>query len=420
MGKIRLGFLGATRAIAFCEKASLFHRDDAEVAAVCDVYEPSLALFRAAAEKASANNVRYLTNGEDLLSADVDAIILCNYATEHAPWAIRALNAGKHVLSESLPMQTLAQAVELVETVERTGLTYQYAENYAFFEPVLEMRKRYASGEMGEVTTAEGTFINDLSHNWARLTRGNPGSWRNHVPSTFYCTHSIGSMMMVTGRRAVKVIGMEIPPHPTLSSLGARPDSAAMELMQLDNGGMARAIHGSLKREYNFNYAIYCQNGSMELDRHNFGELHIFREKPFEQEHRYGHERYQVEPFLDKPGLPRELGLSICYVMECFLGSLRGGENCRRYGIDVYRAMDMSLPGFLAYRSILAGSTPVDVPDFRDPQQREAYRNDHACTDPAVAGNQLLPSRLNETELPPPEAYERARAMYERGETDFW
>ena len=48
------------------------------------------------------------------------------------------------------------------------------------------------------------------------------------------------------------------------------------------------------------------------------------------------------------------------------------------------------LCGLIAHRSALAGGIPMDVPDFRDPAQRDAYRGDHACTTPSVAGDQLL------------------------------
>ena len=60
--------------------------------------------------------------------------------------------------------------------------------------------------------------------------------------------------------------------------------------------------------------------------------------------------------------------------------------------IDIYEAMDMFLPGLLAYRSVLNGGAPMQIPDFRDPKQREPFRNDTACTDPKVAGEQYIPS----------------------------
>jgi len=40
------------------------------------------------------------------------------------------------------------------------------------------------------------------------------------------------------------------------------------------------------------------------------------------------------------------------------------------------------------------------IPDFRKKEERDAYRSDRACTNPAVAGDQLLPcSAYPEKEL---------------------
>ena len=37
-------------------------------------------------------------------------------------------------MSEVLPCETMAQAVELIEAVEQTGLVYAYAENYCYMD----------------------------------------------------------------------------------------------------------------------------------------------------------------------------------------------------------------------------------------------------------------------------------------------
>ena len=52
----------------------------------------------------------------------------------------------------------------------------------------------------------------------------------------------------------------------------------------------------------------------------------------------------------------------------------------------------MFLPGLMAYRSVLKGSVPVEIPDLRDRAIREKYRNDTACVSPEVAGDMLLPT----------------------------
>ena len=99
------------------------------------------------------------------------------------------------------------------------------------------------------------------------------------------------------------------------------------------------------------------------------------------------------------------------YFLEKILGR-PGGEQC----IDVYQALDMGLPGILAYRSICGGNIPVDVPDFRLKDVREKYRNDNWCTNPAVAGDNLAP--FNSFGLPeiPDSVYEKVRMEWEAGQ----
>ena len=97
------------------------------------------------------------------------------------------------------------------------------------------------------------------------------------------------------------------------------------------------------------------------------------------------------------------------YFLEKLLGH-SDGENV----IDVYQALDMTLPGILAYRAILAGGQVVDCPDFRDPAAREPYRNDNRCTDPRIAsGDELLP--VNSWGVPPvgAEKYRHVRQLWE-------
>ncbi|MBR6915433.1 MAG: hypothetical protein IKN36_03665 [Clostridia bacterium] len=81
--------------------------------------------------------------------------------------------------------------------------------------------------------------------------------------------------------------------------------------------------------------------------------------------------------------------------------------------IDVYEALDMFLPGLFAYRSILAGGIPMEIPDLRDPAVREKWRHDVACTDPDVAGDALLPTMKGGTPDVPDEVYDRVRREWE-------
>ena len=134
--KLRIGVLGGARGNVMIQ--ALLHHPEAELVAVCDKYEPLLLQARTNAEKVGIH-IECFNNFEDFIKYDMDAVVLANYATEHATFAIRCLKAGKHVMSEVLPCETMAQAVELIETVEETGLVYTYAENYCYMDLTFEM-----------------------------------------------------------------------------------------------------------------------------------------------------------------------------------------------------------------------------------------------------------------------------------------
>lgn len=93
----------------------------------------------------------------------MDAVILANFFHQHAPFAVKALNAGMHVMSETATNTTLAEGVTLCRTVEQTGKTYMLAENYPYTAFNQEMRRLYRTGEIGEVTYAEGEYNHPMS-----------------------------------------------------------------------------------------------------------------------------------------------------------------------------------------------------------------------------------------------------------------
>ena len=101
------------------------------------------------------------------------------------------------------------------------------------------------------------------------------------------------------------------------------------------------------------------------------------------------------------------------YAVHFFIEKILGRPDAK-YSIDVYTAVNMGICGLLAYRSALNGNVPVRVPDLRNPEERDAYRNDNACTTPAVAGDQLLPvtSHPEALEELPDEVYDRVRQLW--------
>ncbi|MCX7917054.1 MAG: hypothetical protein N2589_02880 [bacterium] len=79
-------------------------------------------------------------------------------------------------------------------------------------------------------------------------------------------------------------------------------------------------------------------------------------------------------------------------------------------------AMDMTLPGILAYRSAYSGNICLEVPDFRKEEVRKKYENDRWSPDPKDKNipGQPYPSVLGEIEIPEQiyEKIEKKRRTY--------
>ena len=136
--KLKIGVFGGGRGISMVTALLQNEKDRAELVAVCDQLQIMLDRVKAAADEAGVEVALY-TDFDEFIKHDMDAVVLANFGHEHAPYAIKCMKMGKHVMSEVVPCETMAQAVELVETVEQTGMVYTYAENYCYMEHTFDM-----------------------------------------------------------------------------------------------------------------------------------------------------------------------------------------------------------------------------------------------------------------------------------------
>lgn len=413
MSKIKVGVFGANRGRTMID--ILLSHPNAELVAVCDKYRPLLDNVQKLADDRQIKVALY-ENFDDFFNHDMDAVILANYANEHASFAVGLLKSGRHIMSEVLPCETMSQAVELIEAVEKSGKVYAYAENYCYMAAPFEMRRRYENGDIGEIQYAEGEYIHDCSSIWPQITYGERNHWRNRSYSTFYCTHSLGPIMSITGRRPIQVVGFETNTNTKRGSMDVslKGGSGGIELVTLDNGAVVKSIHGGLKREpCSINYEIYGTGGMMETHRWDGNEMAVYIEG--EKLCRGELNHYKPEPFISSDLAKKTSGHggSDFYTMHFFIEKILGNPEGQKYSIDVYSAVDMGICGILAYRSVLNGNIPVKVPNLCDKEERDNYRNDRACTNPAVAGNQILPvSPYFDFDSIPDEDFEKCRQLW--------
>ena len=76
--KLRIGVFGGARGTAMIE--ALLHHPEAELAAVCDRYEPLLDQAQKKAEELG-QHIALFKNFDDFIAYDLDAVVLEKYAT---------------------------------------------------------------------------------------------------------------------------------------------------------------------------------------------------------------------------------------------------------------------------------------------------------------------------------------------------
>lgn len=415
--KVRIGVFGGHRGFTMIDQ--LLNHPDAQLVAVCDKYEPLLDKVTKAANEHNIDVAVYTDFGE-FIKHDMDAVVLANYANEHAVYAVKCLNAGKHVMSEVLPAETPAQLVELVEAVERTGLIYTYAENYCYMKAPFEMWKRYRSGDVGEIQYGEGEYIHDCTSIWPDITYGEKGHWRNNMFATFYCTHSCGPLLTISGLRPVRVTGFETNPNTEEKQRRiGHFATAGIEMITLENGAILKSIHGGLKREPgSINYQVYGTKGMMESKRYNDEEFNIYLES--EKVCRGEWDKYDPDNEIGKDVSFKSGGHggSDFYTTHFFIEKILGKPD-GKWAIDVYKACDMGLCGLMAWRSVLAGGASMEIPDFRKKEDRDKFRTDNACCTPDVAGEQLLSASNYTLPKVSDETYENVRKQWLGEECDI-
>jgi predicted dehydrogenase len=151
---LRLGTLGAARITPMALVRPARSVPEVEVVAVA-------ARDRRRAEKfATKHGIgRVHDSYEDLLADDeIDAIYNPLPNAWHAPWSLKALEAGKHVLCEKPFTSNAAEAREVADAGQRKGLVVMEAFHWRYHPLAERLVEISRSGELGELRHVEAVF----------------------------------------------------------------------------------------------------------------------------------------------------------------------------------------------------------------------------------------------------------------------
>ena len=367
--KIRLGIWGLGRGSNFYDSCRALNFD---VVAGCDYNQHMREGFL------KANPGAYATaNAAEFLAMDFDAVLLATYCVAHADDAIACLRAGKHVLSEVTSFHTMAEGVRLVEEVEKRKLVYNLAENYPFQAANMWLERKWREGFFGELMYAEYEYVHEcrsLAYTYIDGTPINPGnqlhSWRSWLNFHYYNTHSLGPMMYITGLRPTRVVSL--PASVGLAGYPMRDAKRGMggitpSLITMSNGSVVRNLMGATSND-SHQQRIW---GTLAAAEQGHGKLNVRVGATG------GGVMLDVKPSWDELGeLAAKTGHGggDFWVLYYFAKNILFSEPGP---FEIYKACDCTIPGILAYRSSVENGKAYDVPDFRDPKQRAAWRNDN-------------------------------------------
>lgn len=149
--KLRIGIIGAGNIGIVHVREFQKLQDQCTVAAITDM---NLELAKAKAEEFGIPQV-YATADELIGRADIDAVIIGVPNAFHAPLALQALQAGKHVLLEKPMGISAAAARDIVKASEASGKTVMVAHQMRWEAVPLQIKEQVERGELGRIYTAK-------------------------------------------------------------------------------------------------------------------------------------------------------------------------------------------------------------------------------------------------------------------------
>ena len=334
----------------------------------------------------------------ELWDSDFNAVAIFTPRWTHAQIALEAIQNGRHVYT-AVPMGITQEEIsQLVEASSKTKLTYFMAETSFYYPAVVFSRKKFAEGQMGKFVYGEGEYLHDMSHGFSEAYAANGGDyWKSTAsfPPMLYSTHSVSTILSVTGAQATSVtcIGLKDTAGDGIFdsnvSMWKNDQSNQIALFETSDGGVMRIAElrrvGTAPLESTVRMSIFGTEGSFEQQvgyaswatKNSFDiitdEIGTFSdvENPYSLKPDY------IPPNLwdggfarvhDRSQLPKEFvglsnghGGSHQFMVDDFVMDAVGE---RKAPMNVIDAARFTIPGVLAHQSAQIAGQKLQIPQY--------------------------------------------------------
>lgn len=159
--KLNIGVLGAGQIAQSAHFESCTKAANARLYAICDQADD----LRNRMAQTHAPDRTFADYDRMLADPALDAVIIATADAFHVPAAIRALQAGKHVLCEKPLGTSIEEVRELAALVRATGLTCMVG-HMKRFDPGIQSARDFIRDEMGEMVALKAWYC-DSSRRYA-------------------------------------------------------------------------------------------------------------------------------------------------------------------------------------------------------------------------------------------------------------
>ncbi|MGW0232002.1 Gfo/Idh/MocA family protein [Actinopolymorpha singaporensis] len=360
---LRIGIAGAARGAGFV--AGVRAAESTGTARLEAVYDPD----PSAVERFSREHdvPAACTSFEELLER-VDAVVLSSPQHHHAPQAIAALEAGVHVLSEVPAAVSLPQSEALVGAVRASTATYAMAENYCYIRANLIVRSMARAGVFGDLYYGEGEYLHDVRD--LQRTPSGQRSWRSYWQAGrngfTYPTHSLGPLLQWFDDRIVSVSCVGTGNH---TAPEHEIDDTVLLLARTRRGALLRARLDMLSNRPHLMdyYSLQGTTGAYEAARATDQAPRVYVRGRSAQGAWEPLETYATDflpaRYTQPPTSAGHWGSDAWPILD-FIETVREGRPPEdSIPVDVYAALNMTLPGIVSETSIHQGGTWTAVPD---------------------------------------------------------
>lgn len=153
---IRVGILGGSGIAMNHADAVQSHSGVAKLVAVAEIDPVRRAKF---IERWGVDG--YETPDDLFAEANVDAVAICLPHWLHAPVAIAAARAGKHLLLEKPMAPSVDECNQIIQAAERADVKLMVALTRRFYPGVIAGKELIESGAIGQPIAAEARFLKD-------------------------------------------------------------------------------------------------------------------------------------------------------------------------------------------------------------------------------------------------------------------